>query len=332
MNGAEPSFISTILSFLFNLLLFLLVTVLSFFGITLGDSSSSDADSPFAIPTIAVPAQVTAAAGTVTAGEIAQASGGLVNASWLATQLSDPNLRIVALVSADEFSNAHIPGAAQVDWPAFAITDTSAASISEWEASVSTEIGSLGVDQDSKVVVYDNGTHYAPRLWWILKALGHEDVSLLDGGLNAWLQSGQSVDSGAAPAATPAAASFTATPDSALIATKADVQAALDLPDTVLVDARTPEEYAAGHIPGAVNIPFSENYTADGALLGPDALTALYTDAGVTPDASIIVYCSTGVRAASDVFALNYLAYPDVRLYLGSYDEWSADPSLPVER
>jgi thiosulfate/3-mercaptopyruvate sulfurtransferase len=331
MNVAEPSIFSTILSFLFNLLLFLLVTVLSFFGITLGDSSSSEP--AFAIPTIAVPAQVTAEAGTATAGEIAQASGDLVNASWLVTQLSDPNLRIVALVSQDEFVNAHIPGAVQVDWPAFAITDTSDASIAEWETNVTTTLESLGIAQDSNVVVYDNGTHYAPRLWWILKALGHEDVSLLDGGVSAWMHAGQPVDNGAAPTATPAAtSSFSTAPDSSLIATKADVEDALDLPDTVLVDARTPEEYAAGHIPGAVNIPFSENYTEDGALLGPDELTALYTEAGVTPDASVIVYCSTGVRAASDVFALNYLAYPDVRLYLGSYDEWSADPSLPVEQ
>lgn len=321
MNVTEPSIFSTILSFLFNLLLSLLFAILSFFGITTGESATSD--SGVAVPAIEVPA-------TAEAGEIAQASGDLVNVAWLATQIGDPDLRIVALVSPDEFAAGHIPGAVQIDWPAFAITDTSDASVSQWEMHVSTILGSLGITQDSRVVVYDDGSHYAPQLWWILKALGHQDVSLLDGGLPAWQQAGLATES-EEPIATPESASFQAYLNPSIVATKDDVEASLDLPDTVLVDARTPQEYAAGHIPGAVNIPFTENYAADGTLLDLESLTTLYTDAGVTPDASVIVYCSTGVRAASDAFALNYLGYPDVRLYLGSYDEWSADPSLPVE-
>jgi thiosulfate/3-mercaptopyruvate sulfurtransferase len=322
MNVAEPSILSTILTFLLNLLLSLLIAILGFFGISIGESP--DANSGTVMPPIEIPA-------TPSTGEIAQASGDLVNAAWLATQLEYPDLRIVALVSPDEFAAGHIPGAVQIDWPVFAITDTSDASVSAWEANVSATLGTLGITQDSRVVVYDNGSHYAPRLWWILKALGHQNVSLLDGGLMAWQQSGQTVESGNS-SATPASASFQAVLDPSIVAAKADVEAALNLPGTVLVDARTPQEYAAGHIPGAVNIPFTENYDADGTLLDIDVLTALYTDLGVTPDASIIVYCSTGVRAASDAFALDYLGYPDVRLYLGSFDEWSADPSLPVEK
>lgn len=322
MNIAEPSIFSTILSFLFNLLLFLLVTILGFFGITIGESADSSAGIP--IPAIEIPA-------TPVTGDIAQASGDLVNAAWLETQAGDPNLRIVALVPSDEFAAAHIPGAVQIDWPAFGIADTSDTSVAQWETHVSTIFGSLGISPDSRVVVYDDGTHYGPRLWWILKALGHQNVSLLDGGLAAWQQAGFATESGS-PATPPQPASFQASLDPSIVATKSDVEAALNLPETVLVDARTPEEYAAGHIPGAVNIPFTENYAADGTLLDIDALSALYADFGVTPDASIIVYCSTGVRAASDAFALDYLAYPDVRLYLGSYNEWSADPSLPIEK
>lgn len=320
MNVAEPSIFSTILSFLLNLLFYLLVTILGFFGITIGESSGSGA----AVPAIEAPA-------TVTAGEIAQASSDLVNATWLATQMADSDLRIIALVSPEEFAAGHIPGAAQIDWPVFAITETSDASISAWEGNISATLGTLGITRDSHVVVYDNGSHYAPRLWWVLKALGHQNVAVLDGGLMAWQQAGQVVESGNS-SASPTLSSFEASFDSSIVATKADVEAALDLPGTILIDARTPQEYAAGHIPGAVNIPFTENYAADGTLLDIDALSTLYTDLGVTPDMSIIVYCSTGVRATSDAFALNYLGYPEVRLYLGSFDEWSADPSLPIEK
>jgi thiosulfate/3-mercaptopyruvate sulfurtransferase len=324
MNFAEPSFFQTILSFIMNLLMALVFFVLSFFGMSSGISEGFDAGS-------SSPAYEEPAAATVFAGDIAQASGDLVNAAWLSMQLDDPNLRIVAVAPTSDFQTGHIPGATQVDYPALDITDTSAAGLSNWESKISSTMTALGITPDSTVVVYDYGTHYSPRLWWVLKQFDQANVYVLDGGYQSWVSTSLAVESGL-PQTPPPSAPYDASPDLSATADTSTVQSAIESNDVAIVDARTPGEYAAGHIPGAVNIPFTDNYAADGTLLDIDSLTELYASRGVTPDQSVIVYCSTGVRAASDVFALEYLAYPDVQLYLGSYNEWSADPSLPIEK
>jgi thiosulfate/3-mercaptopyruvate sulfurtransferase len=323
MNLAEPSFFQSIIMFIMNLLFSLVLFVLSFFGISMGTSEGFDGGSP-------VPAFEEPAASTVVAGDIAQASGDLVNAAWLATQIGDPNLRIVAVAPTSDFDAGHIPGATQLGYSVLDITDTSATGLNAWESKISSTMTSLGITPDSTVVVYDYGTHYSPRLWWVLKQFDQANVYVLDGGYQSWVSTSLAVETGL-PQTPPPSAPYNASPDLSATADIPAVQAAIESGDVAIVDARTPEEYAAGHIPGAVNIPFTDNYDADGTLLGIDDLTALYASQGVTPDKPVIVYCSTGVRAASDVFALDYLAYPNVSLYLGSYNEWSADPSLPVE-
>ncbi|CAN5654132.1 3-mercaptopyruvate sulfurtransferase [soil metagenome] len=324
MNLAEPSFFQTIISFIMNLLIAIVFFVLSFFGISTEGVEVFGSSSP-------VPAYEEPAASTVVAGEIAQSSGDLVNAAWLSTQLDDPNLRIVAVAPTSDFQTGHIPGSSQVGYSVFDITDTSAAGLGTWESKISSTMTALGITPDSTVVVYDYGTHYSPRLWWVLKQFEQANVYVLDGGYQSWVSTSLDVETGLPQTPSPSAP-YDASPDLSATADISSVQAAIGSSDTAIVDARSPEEYAAGHIPGAINIPFTDNYAADGTLLDIDALTTLYASQGVTPDLAVIVYCSTGVRAASDVFALEYLAYPDVSLYLGSYNEWSADPSLPIEK
>ena len=257
----------------------------------------------------------------------------LVDPTWLRANLHDPNLRIIALMPKDDYDKGHIPGAVQVDYPQLDLGDTSPAALAAWEASMDKLIGSLGITVDSTVVVYDNGTHYAPRFWWVLAERSHpKPVGVLDGGLAAWQTVSDQVET-TAPVLPPASA-YTGTTDNAVLATKEQVVAALNHPDVVIVDARTAKEYAGGHIPGAINIPFLANYASgpNGGLLPVNELTKLYVDAGITPDKQVIVYCSTGVRASSDVFALLWLGYPSVRNYTGAWAEWSADTSLPVEK
>ncbi len=117
-----------------------------------------------------------------------------------------------------------------------------------------------------------------------------------------------------------------------MLAPLADVEAALGREDVVFVDARTPDEYAAGHLPGAVNVNYPLNAEPEAPRFwkSTEALSALYAAVGVTPDKRIIPYCSTGVRSAVTWFTLRMIGFPDVALFTGSWAEWSAHPELPV--
>ena len=114
--------------------------------------------------------------------------------------------------------------------------------------------------------------------------------------------------------------------------TLAEVRASLGQPDVALVDARSPKEYAAGHLPGAVNIEFTRNALPDQPKdFKPAAeLRAMYAAAGITPDKTVIPYCLTGVRSAVTYFTLRLIGYDDVTLFTGSWKEWSGYPDLPV--
>ena len=254
----------------------------------------------------------------------------LIDAPLLQALLtSDPSVKVVALQSAEEFAQAHIPGAAQIDWPDLEIVETGDQQVATWRAEVEAKLTALGLSPSDTIVIYDLDTLYAARLWWILDQLGHADKRILNGGFGAWQAAGGIMDTGPSRV-TPAAEPYVGTPNEDAIATLAEVQAALDDPDVVLVDARRPDEYAAGHIPGAVSIEFTRNADESSFLLPPDELRAMYEAAGVTPDKLVIPYCVTGVRSAMTYFTLRMLGYPRVTLFTGSFKEWSSHPALPV--
>jgi thiosulfate/3-mercaptopyruvate sulfurtransferase len=181
------------------------------------------------------------------------------------------------------------------------------------------------------VVVYDGGTLYAPRLWWVLKQLGHKDARILNGGYQDWTAAGGKVETGPSTVE-PAAKPYVGTPDESAITTLAEAEKAVGAPNTIFVDARTPQEHKAGFIPGAVNIPFTDNADSAAPHRWKSAadLKAMYEKAGVTPDKQVIAYCSTGVRSAATYFTLLLIGYPRVSLFTGSWAEWSAHHDLPV--
>lgn len=258
----------------------------------------------------------------------------LVDAAWLSDHLADPAVVLVGFMPAEEFAEAHIPGSVQLDWPALEVIDTSDESIERWRDEVTRLLASIGITGDRTVVAYDAGTLFAARLWWVLHYLGHDDIHVLNGGLAAWRMSNGAITADATPAApaeSPAIDSLQTTLRPDALAQLDEVRASLDDPDVAIVDARTPDEYAAGHIPGAVNINYPRNALAEAPKLWKPAgeLRAMYESAGVTPDKYVIPYCSTGVRSAVTWFTLRLIGYDSTALYTGSWKEWSDHPETP---
>jgi thiosulfate/3-mercaptopyruvate sulfurtransferase len=255
----------------------------------------------------------------------------LAEPDWLQAHLSDGGVKVVALTPAKDFGAGHIPGAAQIDWPDLQIVETSDQSVKTWDSAVEGKLTAIGLAPGDTVVVYDGGTVYAPRLWWVLRQLGQKDVRILNGGLAAWTSAGGKTETGPSTVK-PAASPYIGTPDASAISTLAETAAAVGTSGVVFVDARTSKEYAAGHIPGAVNIAFTLNTAANPPKRwkSADELRAMYAVVGVTPDKHVIAYCSTGVRSAATYFTLALIGYPDVSLFTGSWVEWSSHPELPV--
>jgi thiosulfate/3-mercaptopyruvate sulfurtransferase len=260
----------------------------------------------------------------------------------------------------DGYRAGHIPGAAfagmieELSDPEHLVPDMLAPP--ERFAAV---MGRLGIGHETLVVAYDNMGFPlgSARLWWALNHYGHDKVRVLDGGLRQWVSEGR-------PLTTEVpliqATTFSASPTKGWLATKQDVCDALGQSGTTLVDCLTPELYQGrgdrhlwgqrpGHIPGAVNIPYLAN--VDPALMevtaaerakilaerrdftfaSPEKLSTLYAAAGISNDTRVIAYCGRGYAAACGMLALNMLGHRDVRLYDGSWAEWSADLSLPAE-
>ncbi len=240
-------------------------------------------------------------------------------------------VRVVALTPRSEYDKGHIEGAVQIDWPDLELSDTSSdAPIQEWRDAVQRKLGALGLSASDRIVIYDEGSLFASRLWWVLDYLGRKDKRVLNGGLPAWVQASGSVTTGSI---NPTPVTYTGTPNPPVLAQLGTVRAAVGDSQVVLLDVRSPDEYRAGHIPGAVNVPYLQNAVESTPTFWKSQadLQRMYTAAGVVPEKKIIPYCSTGVRSAVTFLTLTLIGYPDVALFSGSWAEWSAHPDLPVE-
>jgi thiosulfate/3-mercaptopyruvate sulfurtransferase len=262
-------------------------------------------------------------------GEYPQADQ-LIDATWLLDHLDDPSLRIVAFVSPARYAEGHIPGAVQLDWPDVSFTDSSPATIQRWREETARLLGERGIRRDHTVVAYDDGSLWASRLWWILHQFEHGEKYVLNGGVAAWQQAGGDLVTEPPEVLS---ASYDGTPRDDVLATLDEVRDRLGDPEVVIVDARTPDEYRAGHIPGAVNLNFPMNATGEtlNVWRPADELREMYEAIGVTPGKTVIAYCDTGVRSAVTYFTLRLIGYPDVRLYSASWAEWGSHPDVPRE-
>jgi thiosulfate/3-mercaptopyruvate sulfurtransferase len=201
-------------------------------------------------------------------------------------------------------------------------------------------LGALGISPDSHVVAYDdkNGANAAARLWWMLKAIGHRHVQVLDGGYQSAVAAGFPATS----VATVPKKVFPYPPQEFRLplAGMTDVDTARQDPGSIVVDVRDPDRFngikepidlVAGHIPGAVNIPFISNLRDDGRFLKPDELRTKYQQAfGDIAASRVIVHCGSGVTACHTLLALDYAGLEVPNLYVGSWSEWSRNDN-PIE-
>ena len=242
----------------------------------------------------------------------------------------------------DEYRRAHIPGAVYASLNA----DLSGAPdgtngrhpLPPVDALAAT-IGRLGIDRSSQVVTYDQDAGpYASRLWWMLRYLGHDASAVLDGGWAKWLREGRPSRSGDE---TRPGATFTPAPRPRNRVEIGEVVSLSTGGETLLIDARAPERFegrsetidrVAGHIPGAANHFFKQNLAHDGTLLPPETLRANFDRLlSGRPPADTVMYCGSGVTACQNLLAMEHAGLPGARLYVGSWSEWSSDPSRPIE-
>jgi thiosulfate/3-mercaptopyruvate sulfurtransferase len=263
----------------------------------------------------------------------------MVEPSWLAGHLTDPSVRIVDVRAAGQYGSGHIPGAvnlpvARLDDPTHPVRGTLVP-----PDRFGALMGMLGISRDHRVVLYDQqGYSVAARAFWAFEYFGHPHVAVLQGGLPQWAEEGRPL-TGDIPQVT--AASYQAEVHPERIATKEDVLKRLDAEGVAILDVRSEAEYTGdmmqslrgGHIPGAVNVEFTQAMmrSAVPALKPALALRQMYEEVGVTPDKEVVTYCQAGIRASHSYFVLRLMGYDRVRNYSGSWGDWGNDPSLPVE-
>lgn len=234
-----------------------------------------------------------------------------------------------------EYEAAHIPGARFADLE----KDLSAPRRSSGgrhplpdRAELAERFQAFGVTNGSRVVCYDqNNGAVAARLWWLTRWLGHAKVSVLDGGLDAWLANGFRTDS---ESVSPILGDFTLGEPLTKLCTAdgladADVNL-LDARDTARFRGEVePMDAVAGHIPGAISAPFTDNLD-NGRFKSPDALRAGFAELNINPEIDTVCYCGSGVTANHTILALLLAGFREPVLYAGSWSDWITDPKRPV--
>lgn len=282
------------------------------------------------------------AANAATCGSHGNRGTMVVSTGWLAEHLHDPNIVVLAVGQKEDYDKGHIPGSVFADYmDSHLMKGPTGLSLELPPMDQLAEVfGKLGVTNDSHIILYQAKDWFSPtaRVYLTLDAMGlGANTSVLDGGFLQWSKEGRMVST-EAPSVKPG--KITPCPVvNEVIAPLDYVSANVKHPGVAIVDARDavfyngekqPGDQRRGHIPGAGSIPYTTLADENGKMKSPDELAAIFRDAGVKPGDRVVAYCHVGQQASAVYFAARYLGY-DVRLFDGSWEEWSKHPELPVQ-
>ncbi len=270
----------------------------------------------------------------------------LVDTQWTAQHLDDPQVRIV---ESDEdyllYETGHIPGAVKVDW--FTTLQDPVRRDFLTQGEFEELCSRLGISNDTTVVFYgDKNNWFACYAFWLFEYYGHEKRRVMDGGRAKWAAEGRPLTREVPQY--PQTVYHAKEPDQSIRAFRDEVMRQMQ-GKKPLVDVRSPQEYTGellhmpnypqegaqrgGHIPGAVNIPWSKAVREDGTFKPAEELRQLYESQGVRPDQEVIAYCRIGERSSHTWFVLHYLlGYPSVKNYDGSWTEWGNLVGVPIAK
>lgn len=273
----------------------------------------------------------------------------LVSVAWLAERLSAPDIRTLDATwflpgdSRDAkagFAEAHIPGAQFFDIDRVSDLSTSLPHMAAPPEHFASRMQALGVGDGARVIVYDqHGLFSAARAWWQFRHMGFQEVFVLDGGLPAWIAAGHPTEDG--PARVPQPRHFTARRRADLVRTLEEMRRAV-IGGQPVIDARPAPRFRGeapeprpglklGHMPGAVNLPYSAVLAEGGFLRSSEELAAAFRSAGAPVQSGVIASCGSGISAAVVLLALARLGVWNAALYDGSWAEWGALDDTPIE-
>lgn len=264
----------------------------------------------------------------------------LVSTDWLAENLNavtiiDASWRMPGAGAArDDYDTRHIPGTVFFDIDAIADKTTDLPHMLPAPDAFAAAVGPMGISDNDATVVYDDqGLFSAPRVWWTFRAMGHESVAVLDGGLKKWLAEGRDVTDAAPDVQS---IKYKATPRPDLVRDAARLRTVITDGSAQIIDARSADRFLgrapepragllSGAMPGAKNTPFDLLLNEDGTIKPPDTLKQMFADAGVDLGAPAITSCGSGVTAGVLALALESLGHRQWSLYDGSWAEWGKE-------
>ncbi len=274
----------------------------------------------------------------------------LVETDWLAQRLSAPDLVVLDAtlhlpsVNRDahqEYFDEHIPGALFFDIDEIADTHSPLPHMLPSPEKFSSRMRNMGIGDGMRIVTYDTkGMFSAARAWWMFRVMGVSDVAVLNGGLPKWKSENHLLED--APPLRRSERHFTARYNMDLVRECTDVETIVKTSTAQLIDARSPKRFAghapepregmrAGHMPGAFNIHYEVLLNLDGTVKSEQQLRAIFETAGVDLTHPVVTTCGSGVTAGIVALALAILGNKRTAVYDGSWSEWGADASLPIE-